>query len=156
MLMKKATTWIVVADGARAHIVRQTGAGAPLESVPGEDFVNPSHGRTSDMGGDKPGRVADSTRLGTRHAIDQVDWHRFEKKKFAKSIAERLEKAAEAKSFDKLVLVAPPETLGELRANLGKHGTAKVASEIPKDLTHVPVPELAPHLGDAVRVNGRE
>lgn len=155
MQIKKAVTWIVVADGARAHVVRQTGAGAALESVPGEEFVNPSHGRTSDLGGDKPGRVADSSHLGTRHAIEQVDWHRFEKKKFARSVAEHIERAAEAKSFDKLVLVAPPETLGELRAHLGKHGTAKVTSEIAKDLTHVPVDQIASHLGDAVKVNGR-
>mgnify|MGYP003705265367 FL=1 len=107
MLMKKTVTWVVVADGARAHIARQPSTGQPLESVAGEDFVNPSHGRTRDIGTDKPGRVMDSTHGGHRHAVEQIDWHRFEKKKFAKSIAEHLEQAAEAKAFDRLVLVAP-------------------------------------------------
>lgn len=156
MLMKKAVTWIVVADGARARIIRQDGVGKPLEAVPGQEFLNPEPQRTRDLGTDKPGRAFDSTRLGHRHGVEQVDWHRFEKKKFAKSIAEHIERAAEAKAFDRLVLVAPPETLGELRANLGKHGTAKIAGEIAKDLTGMAVAELAPCLGDAVRVAERE
>jgi len=155
MLMKKAVTWIVVADGARARIVRQTGAGKPLEALPGKEFLNPEPERTRELGTDKPGRVFESARLGHRHGVEQVDWHRFEKKKFAKSIAEHLEQAAEAKAFDKLVLVAPPETLGDLRANLGKHGTAKIGGEVAKDLTNVAVTDLAAYLGDTIRVAER-
>jgi protein required for attachment to host cells len=154
MLLKKAVTWIVVADGARALVVRQTGAGAPLEPVPGHEFVNPSQERTRDLGTDRPGRVTESNLPGQRHAIEpRIDWHRFEKKKFARSIAERLEASAETKAFDRLVLVAPPETLGELRANLGKHGAAKVAGEVAKDLTQIGVSDLPDHLGGIVRVN---
>lgn len=155
MLMKKAVTWIVVADGARAHIVRQIGTGTPLQSVPGQDFINPEPQRTRARGTDRPGRAFDSAGVGHRHGVEQVDWHRFEKKKFARSIAEHLEHAAEARAFDKLVLVAPPETLGEIRANLGKHGNARVGGQVAKDLTQVPVPDLAGHLGNAVRVTER-
>jgi protein required for attachment to host cells len=152
MVLKKAVTWIVIADGNRAHVVRQVGVGKPLEAVPGEDFLNPEPQRTRDLGTDKPGRAFDSNGLGQRHGYEQIDWHRFEKQKFAKTIAEHLERAAETKAFDKLVLVAPPEILGELRANLGKHGMAKIAGTIGKDLTHVPIPGLAEHLDGTVRV----
>jgi protein required for attachment to host cells len=156
MLMKKAVTWIVVADGARARIVRQSGVGKPLEAVPGQEFVNPEQGRTREIGTDKPGRTFDSTRVGHRHGMDEVDWHRFEKKKFAKSIAEHLERAAQAKAFDRLVIVAPPDTLGDIRAEIGKHGTAKIAAEVPKDLTNAAITDLPGHLGDAVRVAEQE
>jgi protein required for attachment to host cells len=156
MLMKKAITWIVVADGSRAHIIRQNGVGKPLEAVPGQEFLNPEPGKTREIGTDKPGRTFDSTRVGHRHGMEEVDWHRFEKKKFAKSIAERLDHAAEAKAFDKLVLVAPPDTLGDLRAELGKHGTAKITAEVGKDLTSVPVSNLADHLSDIIRVAEQE
>lgn len=153
MLLKKAVTWIVVADGARAQIVRQAGVGAALEPVPGQEFVNPSPERTRDLGTDRPGRTADSVHSGHRHAMEpRVDWHQQEKKRFAKTIAERIERSAEAKGFDRLVLVAPPETLGELRANLGKHASARLDGEVPKDLTQVTVGELADHLIGVVRV----
>jgi protein required for attachment to host cells len=155
MLMKKAVTWIVVADGARARIVRQTGVGRPLEAVPGQEFLNPERGPTRELGTDKPGRSFDS-RGGQRHSMEEVDWHRFEKKKFAKTIAERLDQAAEARAFDRLVLVAPPDTLGDLRAEIGKHGSAKIAAEVAKDLTGIPMSQLANHLGSAVRIAAQE
>lgn len=150
MLLKKAVTWIVVADGARAQIVRQAGVGAALEPVPGQEFINPSQERTRDLGTDRPGRSADSG--GNRHGMKETDWHQQGKRRFARTIAERLERRAEAKAFDRLVLVAPPETLGELRANLGKHASARLGGEIPKDLTQVTVGELADHLLGVVRV----
>ncbi|MGE5540377.1 MAG: host attachment protein [Gemmatimonas sp.] len=149
--MPKTVMWIVVADGAKAHIVRQPRTGAPLEAVPGADFVNPETGRTRELGTDKPGRSIDSMG-GGRSSMENVDWHRYEKKRFAHGIAERLETAAETDAFHKLVLVAPPETLGEMRLKLGKHAKAKVCAEIAKDLTGVAMADLANHLGDVVRV----
>ena len=152
MLMPKVVTWVVIADGARARIVRQIRAGRALEALPEHAFANPAPQRTRELGTDRPGRTADSSRVGHRHGLEQVDWHRYEKKKFARSIAGRLEQAAEAGAFDRLVLAAPPETLGELRANLGKHGQARIAGTVAKDLTQIPIDALPPHLDGAVKV----
>jgi protein required for attachment to host cells len=149
--MPKTVTWIVIADGARARVVRQARTGAPLEPVPGQEFINPQTGPTRELGTDKPGRSIDSMG-GGRSSMENVDWHRFEKKRFAHAVAEHLELAAEGDSFQKLVLVAPPETLGEMRSKLGKHANAKIYAEIAKDLTAVGVADLASHLDGTIRV----
>ncbi len=104
------------------------------------------------MGTDKPGRTFD--RVGTgRHAKEpRVDWHRFEKHKFARSMAKVLDKAAGNGAFDRLVLVAPPQTLGELRSALDKKTRARITAESAKDLTNLSIHELPEHLSEVVRL----
>ena len=53
---------------------------------------------------------------------------------FAKDIAEHLEKRLEAGDFERLVLVAAPETLGAIRKDLPKRLADVIVEEIPKDL----------------------
>ena len=50
--------------------------------------------------------------------------------------------------YDRLVLVAPAATLGELRKALNAHATDRLAAEIAKDLTNLPEHELPKHLED--------
>ena len=57
--------------------------------------------------------------------------------------------AALDKKFDRLVLVAPPKALGDLRAELPKHAQERVTHELPKDLVHLDGQGLAQHLTDA-------
>ena len=64
----------------------------------------------------------------------------------ARELAERLEEAAHAHRFDKLVLVAAPKTLGDLRELLPDPVKTKVVAEIDKDLTKVPLRDLPRHL----------
>ena len=82
----------------------------------------------------------------------KTDWHRFEKHQFAKRMAELLEDAAKRKAFDRLVLVAPPQALGDLRAELGRHAKEKVTGELDKDLTHVAIHDLPGHLAGLIPV----
>jgi protein required for attachment to host cells len=62
----------------------------------------------------------------------------------AQVLDERLEKA----EFDRLVLVAAPVTLGDLRAMISKRVAAVVVGEIPRGLTKMPNADVAPHLKD--------
>jgi len=71
------------------------------------------------------------------------------KQHFIKMIAARLNEALSQKSFDKLVLVAPPKMLGELREFLAPAVKKRVAAEMPKDLTHYEGEELLQHLKDS-------
>src|SRR5262249_16525672 len=143
--MQKKVTWILVADGARARVLKNEGIGKGLQpAIDGEiaHAVPP----TRDLGTDRPGR---SQQRGTsgRHAIQpHVDWHRFEKEQFSKERAALLDAAAERGAFHRLVLIAPPRTLGELRAALGTKARALIRAEIDKDLTHVTIHELPDHL----------
>ena len=150
--MRKRTTWILIADGARARIVLSEGWSSGLRRALDHDFAA-SRAPTRTYGADKPGRTFESAD-GSRHALEpRVDWHQYEKHLFAVSMAKVLDQAAERGVFDRLVLVAPPKTLGALRAALKPRTRKMVIAEVGKDLTHVPVRGLAEHLRDVVPLN---
>ncbi len=143
--MKKTRTWILVADGARAQIWLSEGWGKGLTRV-GVEEASGGTAPTRELGSDRPGRVQDSAGSG-RHAMEpRVDWHRYEKSLFAKRMAGVLDKGAGEKAFDRLVLVAPPQALGDLRAALGKAARALVTAELDKDLTSLPPRKLIQRL----------
>ena len=147
--MKPVTTWILVADGARAQIFVNRGPGKGLEASDRPELTA-AHPPSSEIGSDRPGRTHD--RYGpARHAMTpHVDWHQFEKTKFAKEVAGLLNRAGEEKAFDRLVLVAPPKALGDLRAALGKRVSGLVTGELSKDLTHVAIRDLPGHLENTI------
>lgn len=148
--MKAKTTYILIADGARARILSNRGPGSGLSPVLNHDFAA-SRAPSRDYGTDKPGRTHRSGVGNSRHAMEpSVDWHVIEKQRFARTIARILDKAAERKEFDRLVLVAPPATLGDLRSSLGKRAEGLVSREMGKDLTHLTLPELTRHLEDVI------
>jgi len=148
---KKITTWILIADGARARILCFEGPGKGLTPALDREFAT-SHAPTREIGEDRPGRTFESAD-GARHAMEpRVDWHRFEKHLFAKNMAEVLEKAAVRDAFDRLVLVAPPQALGDLRAALGRHARERITGEINKDLTSTPIQELPRFLGEVINL----
>ena len=143
--MKKTITWILVADGSRARIFANSGPNKGLEPAVDQEFSVELH-PSREIVSDRPGRTKES-RDSTRHTIEpRVDWHRFEKEKFAKSMAKLLDAGAERGAYSRLILVAPPRTLGDLRSALNPRTRALVAGEIDKDLTHLTPQELPDHL----------
>lgn len=149
--MKKKVTWILVADGARARILKNEGPGKGLQPAVDQEFRH-ALPRTRELGVERPGRTQESA-TSARHALDNpVDWHRFEKEKFAKEMAKILDKAAAAGEFERLVLVAPPRTLGDLRGALAAATRKMVSGELDKDLTQVTLGELPEHLAGVLPV----
>ncbi|MGE5147149.1 MAG: host attachment protein [Candidatus Eiseniibacteriota bacterium] len=149
--MKKTRTWILIADGARARILQSEGWGTGLTPVPGQarEIANPP---TRDQVSDRPGHVQESAN-SARHAIaPRTDWHRYEKHLFAGALADIVNRASLDKAFDRLVLVAPPHTLGDLRQALDKQARKRVAAELDKDLTHLSLDELQAQLEKIVPV----
>jgi protein required for attachment to host cells len=57
-------------------------------------------------------------------------------------MAAELEKSA----YDRLIIVAAPVTLGDLRAALSQKVVAHVVTEVAKDLTKLPIDEVSRHL----------
>ena len=57
--------------------------------------------------------------------------------RFAKRIAEALERARKDRAFDRLVVMAAPRMLGLLRDAMPDTSRAAVVAEVPKDLVHV-------------------
>ena len=148
---KRHKTWIVVADGARARILEQAAWRQPLELV--EDLEDEAaRRRPREIESDDRGRVFDRGGPG-RHAMETpTDPQRHEKERFAKQLAGRLNQAAHGGRFDRLVLVAAAQMLGDLRRELDKGAADRVSHELAKDLTAVSIHELPRHLGDIVEV----
>jgi len=67
---------------------------------------------------------------------------------FSKQIAERLYKAAHARSFDQLILIADPTTLGEIRPLLHQVVADKLVLEQAKTLINSPVEDIERALHD--------
>jgi protein required for attachment to host cells len=147
--MQKKVTWILVADGARARVLVNDGAGKGLQPTADGELTH-SLPPTREIGTDRPGRTQQRGINRQQSIQPHVDWHRFEKEKFSKELASLLDAAAERGAFHRLVLVAPPRTLGDLRAALGTKARALVHAEVDKDLTHVAIHELPAHLADVV------
>lgn len=59
-----------------------------------------------------------------------------------------LESRLKSRSFDRLVLVAPPAMLAKLRKMISPAVRQTVATEIEMDLTDIPTSEIAQHLAD--------
>jgi protein required for attachment to host cells len=81
-----------------------------------------------------------------------TDPQRYAKYEFARELAERLEEAVHAHRFERLVLVAAPKTLGDLRELLPDPVKSRVVAEIDKDLTRVPLRDLPKHLGSVLKL----
>jgi protein required for attachment to host cells len=149
--MKPVRTWIVIADGARARIVKNAGPRHGVEADSNLVFRS-EHRKLQEIMADKPGRAFDSVGKG-RHAMALgADAVREDERHFLQSLAERLEKEAMANAYDRLILIAPPRALGDLRSFLSKPVKNRVHDEIAKDLTQLPNDRLANHLGDTINI----
>ncbi len=147
--MKPVRTLILIADGARARALLHTRPGNGLKALP-EWIMSVDHKASRDIFADKPGRTFDSAGPG-RHAMEPpTDPHDEMKREFARTLAHRL--ADEVDTFDRLILVAAPATLGEMRKALATSVEKKTMAEIAKDLTQVPNDEVASHLANVIPV----
>jgi protein required for attachment to host cells len=153
MIRKHPRTLVVVADGARARFLSASGDGSKLVPAGLSDMVAPLNRRPArDLKSDKPGRSYSSSRSGMRHALEPPhDYHKIEKHRFSAAVAEALHKASETNAFDRLVLVAPRRSLGELRSLLSDRVKKQVDQEIAKDLTTATPAQLWRHLQPLIR-----
>ncbi len=132
-------TWVLIADGEKALILENHGdAEAPYLKVRRkEEHENPP---TREQAANRPGRMSDSQ--GNRSAFQDTDWHELEKTRFAKELAALLYERAHKGMFSKIVLVAAPHVLGDLRRELHQEVSDKVVGEIAKTLTNHSVDEI--------------
>ena len=79
---------------------------------------------------------------GVRSAVEDADWHEIEEERFARAMAERINKAAESGELSQIVIVAPPRALGDIRKELSHKAQGKVVGELAKDLTRHPLKDI--------------
>ena len=137
-------TWVVVADGARVRILVLNSDGTGLVPAPSaHPVMSEVHSFARELKSDKPGRGFSSASGGPHHAIEpRHDYHKLEKHKFSAEVAKILHDGCAKGEFDRLILIAPHRSLGELRSLLVPQVQACIAKEIAKDLTKLPPAKL--------------
>lgn len=144
-------TWILVAHRSGARLFENKGPGKGLNLV--SDIPHPE-GRlkNKDIDADRPGRSFDSRGQG-RHALSseqEPTAHLAEQ--FAKQLSSMLDEGRNQQRYSKLVLIAEPRFLGNLRATLSTTTAALITATLSKDLGGVESRLLPKHLTDVVRL----
>lgn len=131
---------LLVGDGQKALFLRNKGTAERVDLVV-ERILARDNPPTREQGSDRPGRSNASLGVA-RSAMEEADWHNPAKERFAGELADALYRHAHANLFDKLVIVAPPKILGNLRKAFHPEVAERIAAEIPKQLTSHPVAEI--------------
>jgi protein required for attachment to host cells len=139
--------WYVIANAARARILESVGATAAFDTV--ADLVH-AQGRQqrAELAPDAPGHAPGPVRGGpggTDYA-PRTDPHERERERFAREIADAIERGVAERRPAALVLVASDPFLGALRASLGPAAAALVVHTVHHDYTTLAEPELAQRL----------
>ena len=143
--MKKTITWVLIANGAQARVLENTGPGKGLKQVNGLDWaIEPL--QAQEIVSDRPGRSHSSVgggRSAMEPKTDPVDYRETE---FVKSVAATLDRKQQDGAFDRLIIAAAPIALGELRKAISPNVKKTVVAELNKDLTNTPTAQLDQHL----------
>ena len=142
--MKPKVTWVLIADGAHAKLFENGGPGKGLVALRDMMFEEEPL-KAQDIMADRQGRTFSSVgsgRSGYEYPTDPVE---VRETRFMKTMADRLDAKLREGTFDRLVIAAAPEALGEIRPQLSKQVQEKIVAELPKDLTRMPTDKLESH-----------
>ena len=131
--------WVVVADEDKALILENTG-----DTVHPVLVVKEKLGAASVQAHDKAAARGQGQRLHDKEGLSERN--RKTGASLAQTVIRHLTAAHLAKSFHSLVLVAPPQVLGEMRDDMAGPLQAAVLFEMPKTLTAHSLPDIADHL----------
>ncbi|MEL7612872.1 host attachment protein [Vreelandella titanicae] len=139
------TTYIVVADAARARIFTRDA----LTLAEQESMVH-AEGRLheGDLVTDGRGDVHESMSTTSRSAGEEGTATKHENELFAKEVAQRLYSARVGNSMKKLIMVAPPKFLGLLRDKLDAPTQKLVIHSLPKDLSKASMADIQQAVSD--------
>ncbi|NYS24970.1 host attachment protein [Rhodobacteraceae bacterium 2376] len=130
--------WALVADGERALFLENEGT----PDKPRLALRRKLESAGADMElADKPGRMQDTGRQQLS-AMELTDHDRIARDRFAQSVAETLNGMVAKKGIERLVIVAPPQTLSGLRDGVSDATRAVILAEIDKDLIHHPLDKV--------------
>lgn len=139
-----STTWILVANAARARLYENTGIGKGLGLL--SEFDHPeSRLKGSDLVSDRPGFMQSS---GNGHGARQpaTDPKQNEAEHFAQEIARTLELGRGQNKYERLILVAGSPFLGTLKSRISSSVLAMTSDTVEKDYTTANEREIGKHL----------
>lgn len=140
---------VFVGDGRKALFLRNDGD-AKLPNLRVEKVFENENPSTHEQGSDRPGRMSQGAVVGRKAALEPTDWHDLGEHRFTRTVAVAMEQIVRTSNATALIVVAPPETLAELRDAMHPTVKARIIAEINKDLTKHSVEEIERHLAAAV------
>ena len=143
--MKSHVTWVLIADGAQARVLENTGPGKGFKQVRGLDWTIGALS-AQDIVSDRPGRSHSSVGHGRSAMEPRTDPVEHRETEFLKSLAAVLDRHQQQGDFDRLVIVAGPVALGDIRKAVSPAVKKSIIAELNKDLTNLPTAELDQHL----------
>ena len=133
---------VVLADGEKHLLLTNAGDGDLPDLRVVAAATRPTR-RNAEQGSDRPGRYPAPG--GRREAVEQTDWRRLDKARFAEELARRLNET-EAPA---IALMADPRTLGAVRSALTDAARARIVVEIPVNLAHATVAAIEAEIARA-------
>ena len=131
-------------DGRKALLLLNEGDGLKPRLKVQQAFKD-ENPPTHEQGSDKPGRALSRTQPN-RSAMEQTDWHDLEKHRFARAVAGALDRFLRELQTERLVIVAPPRTLADLRRSFTPAVQKSIVAELAKDLTGLSVSAISQYL----------
>ena len=139
------TTWILVADGARARIFsaeQPTSALNEIEGLVHSKSRQHEHKLTSDL----PGRQAGGSAASHHSVGNEGNIKENETVVFAKELSRRLDAAQSEGEFRRLIVVAAPAFLGHLRQEMSSKVSNLVSHELDKNIVNLDATSIREHL----------
>ena len=137
-------TWILVANGLRQKNVYRTAT----EQMKSKEKIWHPDGRLKahDTDTDPPTRTVDTGGHGQHGTVSALSPTEHIAEQFAKKLGELLDKGRTDHAYTKLVLIAEPGFLGELRNGLDQNTAALVSKTIGKNLPDISEHDLPDYL----------
>ena len=145
-------TWILLCNSSRARLFREKPKGKGLLQMEAfEHAESRAHVRDlmADANGRKPvgpvpGHMAQGPTgaFGRPGAEPDTDPKEVEAQKFARQLADMLEKGLNDHAYDKLIIVATPHFLGTLKNTLSTQVEKHIETTVDKDFTSLELHEL--------------
>jgi protein required for attachment to host cells len=132
--------WVVVGDGAGAKVYESD---ALLEELTLVDTVHVNHGHVTHGDGSAT-RPLPGAGAGAHEA--QHDSGRETEEKFARALAQLVNEGDTRHKFERIILVAPPRFLGDVRGALSGTASKKLVASIHHDWTKLGLRELSAHI----------
>lgn len=143
--MKKTVTWVLIADGAQARVLENTGPGSGFKQVEGLDWSQEPL-QAQEIVSDRPGSKGGGGSQGRGGMEPRTDPVEHRETEFVKSVAAELDRKQQSGAYHRLVIAAAPIALGDLRKAISPAVKKLVIAELNKDLTNLPTAQLDKHL----------
>jgi len=138
-------TWLVVADTSKARFFTMESGKGPIEEIKTMEHAEARlHER--DMTSDLPGKSNSNGGTGGHSYQNKVSAKDQENINFAKKVASELDAARKHNEFKRLILIAAPGFLGDLRNQLNSQTQDLIYKELAKNLTQLNESEIIEHL----------